>query len=61
MGKTIQKKSESGMQKAQYTIPKELHKRFKRVVLEYETTMSLIVVDLIRDYVEKAEEDLKIK
>ena len=55
MGKAIQKRSESGMQKAQFTIPKALHKRFKRIAFEDETTMSNIVVELIEVYVRKRE------
>lgn len=53
MGKTIQKKSESGMMKAQFTFPIDLHKRIKRIAFEDDTTMSKIVVELVEAYVKK--------
>ena len=58
MEKENWKYSELGMQKAQFVIPKVLHKRFKRIALEDETTMSNIVVYLIEAYVEKREKEL---
>jgi hypothetical protein len=57
MTKTIQKKSESGMRKAQFTMPISLHKRFKKVAIDEETTMSKIVVDLVVAYVEEREKE----
>jgi hypothetical protein len=53
-----QKSGTVGFQRTHYLIPADLHKRFKLIAVEDEKSMSVIVVELIKSYVEKREKEL---
>lgn len=53
-----QKSREVGFQRTHFLVPADLHKRFKKIAVEDEKSMSVIIVELIEVYVEKREKEL---